>query len=410
MPNNHHIEDSLDRAVGVIVSKPLSLGLVSETRRDRFVADRYTALAQGRMSFIAGMDNTIRALFYADTPDNLDSWQAHLATSGRMRVSNSTLEAWRLGLKHVPASVSEEGLAEFDRGRLHGALALSGLQDDYDTSNPVKRAPLTEENGFTAAYDEETGSLKSHIRLVNALPEDHPSGTPALITYWPNGKVKRETHYRNGKLHDGSGDTPTAVWNLANQHNDGKSRSRDQEWHANSGIRIERSVPNPNRRWGGDRDQDSPDGQPATEWQHADGSSSIQYATGGSRQDPGPGRHAMINTSPNGDVVRHHMLDGGQHDPDDDTPAVTEHRADGTLAKTVRYFNGTAWDGRNGEPAVIKYALDGSIEKRVHAGVIYPETGYPYYPTSETGPIDRAEKRGNRPARQPAVRTEPVAL
>lgn len=63
------------------------------------------------------------------------------------------------------------------------------------------------------------------------------------------------------------------------------------------------------------------------------------------------------------------------------------------------------------EPAIIEYALDGSVEKKIHAGVVYPDSGYPSFPTSETGPIDRAEKRGDRDwlVSKPAVRIEPAA-
>lgn len=388
------IDENVDYAVSAIMEGPLTRGVVNAARRKKLVSERFEALKAGRMSFVAGMDDTLASLYRAKGPEQLHSWQADLATSGARRAGKDDRESWRQSLQHIPDTIPDDGVEEFERGRLHCALVLSGLQDEFDTSNPVKRVPLTEDNGYTADIDKETGAVKSHIRLVDGKPEDHPSGTPALTTYWPTGKVAREVHYRNGKLHDGSGDTPTEVIHLDNQQAEGDGRARDQEWHANSGVRVLRGVPG--GRHTGITEQDSPDGQPASIWQHSDGSSSIQYKTAGLRQDPAPGKHAMIDVKPDGTTVNHHMHGRmNQHDPDDDTPAVTVFRADGSLERTVRYFTGTPWDGRKGEPAITEYRLDGSISRTLHAGMIQRDSGYPSYPVRDT-PITEGCTREER--------------
>lgn len=388
------IDESVDYAVSAIMDGPLSRGVVNGDKRQKLVSERFEALKAGRMSFVAGMDDTLANLYRAKGAEALQVWQADLATSGVKRAGKETRESWRQSLQHIPDSVPDDGVEEFERGRLHGALVLSGLQDDFDTSNPTKRVPLTEDNGYTADIDKETGVVKSHIRLVDGKPEDHPSGTPALATYWPTGKVAREVHYRNGKLHDGSGGTPTEVVHLDNQHADGDGRARDQEWYANSGVRVLRGVPG--GRHHGITEQDSPDGQPASVWQHSDGSTSIQYKTAGMRQDPAPGKHAMVDVKPDGSTVKHHMHGRmAQHDPDDDTPAVIVLRADGRLERTVRYFNGTPWDGRKGEPSITEYSPDGSIGRTLHAGMIQRDSGYPSYPVRDT-PITEGCTREDR--------------
>lgn len=233
------------------------------------------------------------------------------------------------------------------------------------SKNKIEPVEPTVENGYTEKVDSD-GNVTQRVRLVNKRPDDHPTGTPAVIKYREHSI--EEIHYHAGKIHDGSGDTPSKIMRVISGPNEGsviiergfqyrgKNRSKDNQF----------------------RGQDPLDRQPGRIHTRKDGSKTVSHLTDGIRQDPEDGSHAYIVTSANGAVTKHHMNRGLQQDSIKGDPAVTVYRPDGSIEKTVRYFHGRPWDGPNGEPAIIEYDKEGKVEKTTYAtlGVSSDESRY----------------------------------
>jgi hypothetical protein len=216
----------------------------------------------------------------------------------------------------------------------------------------------TAANGYMERFDKD-GVLTQRVRLVNNHPTDHPSGTPAVFKYSQN-RVE-EIHYKNGKLHDGSGAVPSNVLRFVDGPNKGTVITH-------RGYRDSRSSQFSL--------QDPIDGQPARVIEKNDGSRVIEHYTAGWRQDPATGGPGMIENRTDGTTVEHHFTGGRQHDPADGSPAVTVKRSDGTLEKTVRYHNDYVWDAPNGDPAIVNYDTEGNVTEVQYATLYAGDSGH----------------------------------
>lgn len=221
------------------------------------------------------------------------------------------------------------------------------------SSNPVEPSAA---NGYTERFDKD-GVLTQKVRLVNNRPTDHPSGTAAVFKYSKNSI--EEIHYKDGKLHDGSGDFPSKL----NRIVDGPNKDS---------IIVYRGYRDPITS--GFHCQDSPDGQPARVVEKSDGSRVIEHYTAGRRQDPASGEPCMVETNADGSSISRHFTASHQHDPANGSPAVTCRRSDGSIEKTVRFHNSYVWDAANGAPAVVNYDTEGNVTSVKHAGLVISES------------------------------------
>lgn len=228
--------------------------------------------------------------------------------------------------------------------------------------------------GYVDQLDED-GALVKQIRFNGVRPDDAPDGTAAVIIYGEHSTS--EVHYRNGVLHDGSGQTP----------------SRRHTTTSGMDV-IERGYRDPrSSRFIG---QDSPDGQPgrvialAPEGEHL-GTIETVWLAAGIRQDPAPGVPGLTIEMSDG-AKRHmhfpfgemsdladgtpaerywdkdgHLTQEGRYyggflaDGDDGTPAIRQYWGNGTLALEKRYCSSRPRPGANGEPAVVRYNEDGTV-------------------------------------------------
>ena len=262
-------------------------------------------------------------------------------------------------------------------------LAQAKRENEIKGANRAKKSKLnspvspTVAHGYAETTDED-GNVTKRVRLIDRKPENHPSGTPAIIKYEKHSV--EEIFYNAGKLHDGSGDMP--------------SRIRKFHSGSNAGLVItQRGFRAKGRSNGSFLGQDSPDGQPARVLEYSDGSKEVEHCTDGLRQDTADGKPAITKYSADGTVTEAHMIGGKQHDAADGSPSVVVKRPDGTVAKTVRYYSGRPWDGANGEPALVEYDESGEISKQVHYS-LGEHDGRWVELRSEEGPIPHGIKRG----------------
>ncbi|MEH0110677.1 hypothetical protein V6N00_13285 [Tersicoccus sp. MR15.9] len=184
---------------------------------------------------------------------------------------------------------------------------------------------------------------------ADSRPEDAPDGTAAIITYADRSVT--ETHYRDGRLHDGTGDTPTRVTRVPGVM-----------------TTTTRGVRHP--RWGWIVDQDSPDGQPAWVRRYDDGEVETTHYTADHRQDPRPGVPARVVAYPDGRRTTMHYPFGAASDLPDGTACEAEYAPDGRLTRQVRRYDNWAWDGDDGSPALVERdeSWRTTREKRMYFG------------------------------------------
>lgn len=226
------------------------------------------------------------------------------------------------------------------------------------SSTPVEPVAVS---GYMERFDKD-GVLTQRVRLVNNHPTDHPSGTPAVLKYSQNSV--EEIHYKNGKLHDGSGVVPSNVVRFVDGPNKGTViTQRGYRSARNSSFNL----------------QDPLDGQPARVIEKHDGSKTVEHYTAGRRQDPASGKPCMVETNADGSSLSRHFTNSHQHDPVDGSPAVTYKRSDGSIEKTVRCHNSYVWDAANGDPAIVNYDTDGNVTSVKHAGLVYGDSQGRYF-------------------------------
>lgn len=231
-------------------------------------------------------------------------------------------------------------------------LTLAGAGNESGAV-PASGMPVlgTAANGYRDWADED-GHLTKQVRLEDGKPSDAPDGTAAVILYKRLGTT--EKHYRNGILHDGSGDTPSTFYTQS----DGKTVLTRSYRRRNSWI----------------LEQDSPDGQPARVDTEPDGKKVTTWMASGMSQDPAPGTPAIITEFPDGSVEHAHAPCGEVSDLDDGTPAVRRWDAAGRLVKEVRHYAAWVTDGDDGTPAIREFWPNGSLkcEIRVWANQVRP--------------------------------------
>lgn len=131
-----HLDDTMNRAIVEVVNGPLSRGVANRERRARFLQLRDPA---HRPEFTAGMDDTIRTL-YGHRMNPSASTEELVEFAGLKRTRQADRVFWLEDLHHLPEqakALDQDGAAEFKRGRIAGALALSGMDAQYDLSRPV---------------------------------------------------------------------------------------------------------------------------------------------------------------------------------------------------------------------------------------------------------------------------------
>ncbi|MCU6479012.1 hypothetical protein [Arthrobacter sp. A2-55] len=222
---------------------------------------------------------------------------------------------------------------------------------------PVNGLPVlgTPGNGYEDRIDED-GNLVAQVRLDHGKPSDAPDGTPAVITYRPG--FTSEKFYTDGRLHDGSGGTPS-----------------QRIIHTSGTVSVIRGLIRPHS--GHVIEQDSPDGQPAmtttfaryetTPWHTVRESDvDVQWKVSGRLRDPRPGKPACVITSKDGSVKVLHAPFGSLQDLTDGTPAEQHYGPAGQLTFQARYFNAVLWDADDGRPAYLHWDTDGNLLEELH--------------------------------------------
>lgn len=258
----------------------------------------------------------------------------------------------------------------------HAESPIVLLVPEAGTAFPANGMPVlgTSAAGYIDQVNED-GALIKQVRFNGVKPDDAPDGTAAVIIYGERGTT--ELHYRDGVLHDGSGQIPSKRYTTTSGKEVTERGYRDR--HSSRFI-----------------GQDSPDGQPARVIEQAaegeqPGSTETVWLAAGIRQDPAPGVPGLTIEMSDGATRHLHFpfgqisdLDDGTPaerswdkdgqlifearyyggflaDRDDGTPAVREYWGNGNLAKEMRYCSSRPRPGANGEPAIVRYNEDGSV-------------------------------------------------
>lgn len=230
--------------------------------------------------------------------------------------------------------------ASVPRSEATGVVLGQGSQNESGAV-PANGMPVlgTAANGYQDWVDED-GHLVKQVRFDGVKPNDAPDGTAAVILY--RESLTSERFYRNGVVHDGSGEAPTR-----------RVTKTDGTISVYRGVRV------PHRDvW----EQESPDGQPSRVEISPDGELKTVWMASGHYQDPAPGVPAVTVKKADGSVVHVHTPYGVAQDLDDGTPAQREWNKDGQLVLEVRHYSGFVMDADDGIPAIREFYPDGTLK------------------------------------------------
>ncbi|XKH58345.1 hypothetical protein LG293_17110 (plasmid) [Citricoccus nitrophenolicus] len=149
------LDDAKNRAIVDVVNGPLSRGVANKDRRTAFDL-MYLDNAPGHLDFAGGMMDTVHTLYghRLDEVAREPGGEPHeLKVAGKKRTRAEDRARWATTMGTVPDWVKAKGpgaIAEFNRGRIAGALVLSGLDHEYDLSRPE---PSSDEDAAESSPD-----------------------------------------------------------------------------------------------------------------------------------------------------------------------------------------------------------------------------------------------------------------